>query len=133
MKIAFGKIYIADGRQEPSAITVSSRRKAQTENIIGAKKAKIFDRGNCTYSVEFSIEARHASELEAQLFLLTQGALLQEESPANLAFELEPNPKESRAYISFKNAVLLRASASIDGFTTTHGYEFSATEIERLT
>ena len=131
MKITYANIPLCDAAQRPADISISARRKIQAENIINAQKAALFDRGNCSYTAEFSVEIFHRSRMDAQRFLLEKTLEVQDLSPADLVFELEPDPSQKSEVLTLKNAVLLRSAASLDELRTLHKYEFVAIKLER--
>ncbi len=126
MNVKFSDITICDAKILPMKVELSIRRKIQTENLIGAKKAKIFDRQNASYSLSLDVERTHKNERQAQIFLHEHAFLLDSKGASLLILESESNPFEASKSLTLQNTIMTKLDASLDGIKTLHRYEFTS-------
>ena len=123
MKISYGSLTICGEGESPKNLSVSMRKRIQSDDIIESAMPIVGDRGNIKSTVSFAVERAHKSPAEAEmaLFAFMRGVAL--ESPARLEISVGGNvPGEC---VALENAALAKCSASVDGIITTHAFEFS--------
>ncbi len=132
MKILFSKKELCPQGIDARKISVSQKRKTQSEGVIGAQNALLFDRANRLISVSFEVERCHSSPSEAQEFALFHAESLAGLSPADLDFvSVGPDGKQHALY-KFPSAVLSKAVCIAEGGKSVSSYEFQAVSSQKI-
>ncbi len=132
MKILFSKIELCPEGIDARKISVSERRKTQSEGVIGAQNALVFDRANRVIYISFEVERCHVSTAEAGAFALGHSAMISGLSPADLDFVLNGRSSLKSPIVRFPSAALSKASCSAEGVKTVSSYEFQAVSSENI-
>jgi len=83
MKITFSDVVLADGvNTHVSGLRFDGRRQVQEAQLLRASAAKLFNRGNKSLSISFSVSASWATLREAELAALALWDELPEEGSA---------------------------------------------------
>jgi len=127
MKIKFANRPLNPNGETPKNFFAQTLRKHQEERAISAAKASIFDRGNESVGVSFSIERAHSSEGAAELFALTHAATLSAGGSANLDFT--SGEGSSKKTYTLESAVASKIKITADSLTTLTSYDFVGTSI----
>lgn len=132
MKIKLNSILLNANGQEPLAFSISAKRQLQTEFLIAAEHASLFDRGNAKVSASFSIERAHASECDAEIFCAEHQSQIFGEQNAELVFAFEDFSGKTKATFKMQNTQTETIKIDLDGLKTKTVYLFVAPKIERI-
>lgn len=121
MKIRLNNIWITgtDMRERPGDLRINGQRVEQDAQFLRAAQARVFDRQNVMTTITFSIAREHASEQDAEYFILTHYADLPGNGTALLIAE-DSTGREKNLYL--ENAVLVVTDHRHMGVSSFHDY-----------
>lgn len=132
MKIKIGTTILNEAGEIPKNWSISTKRNIQTETMIGARNASIFDRKNSKVSISFSIERVHESEASAEIFCVQHSSKMDELDAEELVFESENFEGKVLAKFKMQDAIIDSLKISSDGLKSRADYRFNAPCIERI-